>query len=400
MKRAERVVPAFENERRLPEEIMTNSEIFHEKVLSRGGRFQREITPEEVKNSYDAIVGNAQDLIRAAREVVPNVPEIYVDFIYNGNINAVAFKSDNRYFIGIYTGTIFMLRSIIGRMLSDARLFRYAGDASAERSDLGSLTGYTPDADIMYQKEELFTPRDQTRREYAAFLQHHAIMFLVGHELTHILHGHIDYLNARRGAKITSELALLDSRDEEERLERQSLELDADRRSIISRIDSLRMTLKSGSNGIAPWRTNQEDAALLIFDWAISLNILFRLFGDERFSHVDPMGSAYPPLPLRQMMCYASAIEAVDRAWDPRLLPTTKKALKMALQETEFAFATTLGENFNQNMMSERVSKGDLEHSKRIGKYLHTTVTNRLRPYTYEQDSTASHDSREIPPSL
>lgn len=55
------------------------------------------------------------------------------------------------------------------------------------------------------------------------------------------------------------------------------MEVDADRRSIISRIDSLKVTLASGEAQIAPWRPKEKDPGLMIFDWAVSLNILFRL---------------------------------------------------------------------------------------------------------------------------
>jgi hypothetical protein len=364
---------------------MTSAEIFYERVVPRGGRFPRDLVPEAVRKYYDSIEADAQFLINSAREVVSNVPDVHVDFVLNGNINALAFRSGDQYFIGIYTGTIFMLNSMIGRMLSDARLFLYAGDAGLERTDLEPLTDYTPNADVMYQKRGLFAPKDKARRDYAAFLQHHAIMFLVGHELTHILHGHVDYLSVKRGAKITAELALLDSTDEEELLERQCLEFDADRRSITSRIDSLRMTLKSGATQIVTWRPNQEAEFLLMFDWAISINILFRLFGDKRFRIVDPIRAAYPPLPVRQLACFASAIEAVDLAWDPNLKSAAKKVLGMALRETEVAFAITLGEDFNGNPMGDHLSQADSDHLKKIAKYFATTVAERLKPYAYER---------------
>jgi hypothetical protein len=119
---------------------MTSAEIFHETVVPRGGRFPRDLAPEAVRKYYDSIEADAQFLINSAREVVSNVPDVHVDFVLNGNINALAFRSGDQYFIGIYTGTIFMLNSMIGRMLSDARLFLYAGDAGLERTDLEPLT--------------------------------------------------------------------------------------------------------------------------------------------------------------------------------------------------------------------------------------------------------------------
>jgi len=334
----------------------------------------------------------------SARAVVPNAPEIHVDFILNGKINALAFKSHDRYFIGIYTGTLFMLRSVIGRMLSDARLLRYAGDVKLERGDLGSLAGYVPDADVMYKKESLYTPMDPVRCKYAAFLQHHAILFLVGHELTHVLHGHIDYLREKRGELFTAELEWVGNRDEEERIERQCLELDADRRSISSRIDSLRVTVNSGRAGIAPWRTNQEDPGLMIFDWAISLNILFRLFGDLRFSQVEPDRSAYPPLALRRSICEASACEAIDFLWAPSLYKLAIRALFVARMETELSFAKMLGEKFVVDQVRQPIPQIELDHTDKLMKYWNETVCDRLKPFSYEQypSSVLNPESKSI----
>jgi hypothetical protein len=374
---------------------MTNSEIFHDETTPYGGRFQREHAPEAVRRSYDSVEKRANDLIRSARAVVPNVPEIHLDFILNGKINALAFRSHDRYFIGIYTGTLFMLRSVIGRMLSDARLFRFAGDAKSERDDLGPLTGYVPDAEVMYKKEALSTPRDRARRDYAAFLQDQALLFLIGHELTHILHGHIDYLRTKRGEKVTVELEWLGDTDEEGRLERQCMEVDADRRSIASRIDSMRVGLKSGMEQIVSWRPKQEDPGLMIFDWAVSIHILFRLFGDLRFSQVDPAKSAYPSLALRHAICEAAAVQAIDLTWDPLLQSSAVRGLVLARLETELSFARTLGEEFDAaDMVRQRMANLNREHGDKIAMYWNQTLADRLEPFSYER--LASPDSSHV----
>src|SRR5688572_10953116 len=103
---------------------MKDNDLFHTLTASIGGRFPREIAPDKVKAAYDEIAERANDLIAVTRNQLPNLPAIYFDFILNSSINAVAFKAAGRYFIGINTGTVFMLRSVIGRILSDARLFR------------------------------------------------------------------------------------------------------------------------------------------------------------------------------------------------------------------------------------------------------------------------------------
>jgi hypothetical protein len=85
----------------------------------------------------------------------------------------------------------------------------------------------------------------------------------------------------------------------------------------------------------------------MIFDWAISLNILFRLFGDLRFSQVEPARSAYSPLALRRGLCEESAQEAIGILWDPTLRKLTIRALFLARMETELSFAKMLGEEFD-----------------------------------------------------
>src|SRR5580658_3170137 len=98
---------------------MTDSELFNSFTASFGGRFPRDLAPEHARYEYEQIEDWAQDLISAARKELPNLPPIHVDFIRNRTINALAFKANDRYFIGLNTGTVFMLRWLINRMLSD-----------------------------------------------------------------------------------------------------------------------------------------------------------------------------------------------------------------------------------------------------------------------------------------
>jgi hypothetical protein len=363
---------------------MTNSEIFHNETISFGGRFQRERAPENVKSVYGVVEDRAQDLISAARRGLPNLPQIHFDFILNGGINAVAFRSKQGYFIGCYTGTLFMLRSVIGRMLSDSRLFQHVGDAKAERGDLRPLADYVPNAEVMYKREAILTPNDAIRRAYVEFLQDQAIMFLVGHELTHITHGHVDYLRAKRGHRVTTELGWFEQRDQEERFERQCLEQDADRRSIMSRIDSLRLTFDNPNRPPIPWRPTAEHPTEMILDWAISVNILFRLFGDVRFSRTELADYTYPPLPLRRGMCEVAALWSVERIWGPEWKTFAGQALKMARNETESAFSIMLGEEVKVGGLQEAFSKEGAEHATRLQNYWNSTLVELLRPYSYE----------------
>jgi hypothetical protein len=359
---------------------MNNPEIFNSETSYCGGRFDFEhAAREDVKMAYRTVKERAQDLIDAARRVVRGLPEIHFDFILNGEINAVAFKSNERYFIGFNTGTLFLLRCVIGRMLSDSQLFNHIGNAREEREDLGPLTDFVPDAEVIYQRTPLLTPNDAIRRHYATFLQDQAIMFLVGHELTHIIHGHVDYLRAKWGQKVTTELGGVKNRDQEARFERQCLELDADRRSIVSRIDSLRFTFDSPTL-TPPWKQSLEHPVEMIFDWAISIFILFRLFGDIRFSRTELVDSAYPPLLLREGICYTAAAEVASEIWGFEVRPFAYEALRRARIQTELAFARVL--SVGPTPLDPEFVREGPEHLQRLSNYK-TVLDELLRPYAF-----------------
>ena len=116
---------------------MTDAELFDRFVVSNGfgQRFDRNrLTPEQWEMSYGHIVRWAEHLIASARSLVPGLPPIHFDFILSPSVNARAFKDCGRYFIGVNTGTRFMLEFVFFRMLSDARIFHFIGNPAGEQS--------------------------------------------------------------------------------------------------------------------------------------------------------------------------------------------------------------------------------------------------------------------------
>ena len=324
---------------------MQDTDLFHKLTMPMGGRFHREEAPVEARLAYDEIAERANNLIAVTRDQLQTLPPICFDFIQNSSINAVAFKAVGKYFIGINTGTIFMLQSVLGRILSDARLFRRVGDPSKELKDLEPLSDYSTDADEMLRKMALMTPSDPIRASYAWFLQDQAIIFLIGHEISHITSGHVYYLS-KQGHVITKEIDEEGKRDGDEVLQRQAMEMDADGRSIFSRIDSLRVTFENPAMPPLPWAPSAQGPGQLIRDWAVSLNVVFHLFGEKYFTIGELKESNHPPIVLRQIMCNAVAATDIVRTWDHNLEATALESLDAAVGETNDAFATILGLEF------------------------------------------------------
>lgn len=363
---------------------MTDVEIFHHKTKPCGGRLNRDNLPERPRMAYAEIAERAEDLISSARRFLPRLPHIHFDFVHSGEINAIAFRSNDRYFMGLNTGTVFMVRLVIGRMLSDSRLFGTVGNPKDESDDPKPLADYCPNADAMYEKAMLATPKNNVRQAYAHFLQDQAIMFFVGHEIAHITRGHVDYLRTKRGMGFTTELGWFGKRSREKMIERQCLEQDADRRSIISRIDSLGVTYKNPNYPGLPWASSIVGPGQLVFDWSVSVNILFRLFGDVRFSRSELKNSNYPPLPLRRAMCEVAAFLLIQSNWDPSMQVAAREGLALGRHQTEHAFATILGEKVSVAGLRDAFSSSGHDHAIRLEEYWNSKLVEQLRPFSYE----------------
>lgn len=244
---------------------MTDVEIFHRQMIHLGGRII--VTPDNPeKKIYEGIAERARDLISCAMSAVPRLPYIHFDFVFSEKINAYAFKSDGRYFIGLTAGTIFLFNLVIMRMLSDSRLFPDIGNPSGEADNLSPLTNFVPDAEHMYSSGFIPNPpKTAPRLHYANYLVDQALLFLVGHEIAHITLGHVDYLQSKNGTGLIAEIGW-NQNDSEGLIERQCLEMEADMRSVFSRMDSIKQTLSS-SNIVKPsWSDSPLKSANMIYD--------------------------------------------------------------------------------------------------------------------------------------
>src|SRR5205823_3004012 len=132
---------------------------------------------------YKHIRRFAEELVSSARGFINELPPIHVDFVANGMVNAFAFKEEDCYFVGINTGTVFMLEFLFMRMLSDPRLFPNIGIPSEETAQ-PDLTKCIPSAGEMasagYRSSH---PKNRARHYYASLMFEQAMLFLVGHEL-------------------------------------------------------------------------------------------------------------------------------------------------------------------------------------------------------------------------
>lgn len=361
---------------------MSVTQTFDDATRSLGGRLPREAATDHVRAVLESVEADAQDLIAAARRDLPALPDVHVDFIANSHVNAVAFQADRHYFIGIQAGTVLLLQQVIGRLLADARLFPDIGTPGIERHDLAPLT-QSSDALALLAQELPLRPVDAVRQQYAEFLEHQALMFLVGHELAHITCGHVAYLQARRTEPLTVEIGGLTGRGEGERIERQALEQHADTRSIYSRIDSLRFTFTNPNRQVALWRVDATHPVHLLADWALSVHLMFHLFGDVRFTGAALDRTPYPPLAVRRLAGDMLALSAVQRLFGVDVQPFALHALKRARRETNIAVASLFGRVVEPDITTAE-EEALQAHARRLNACLFEELVPVLRPFAHE----------------
>lgn len=359
---------------------MNLESVFDENVEELGGRFRVEEKSPEVQAGYKLITDQANELIGSAREAIPELPHIHFDYILNGNVNAVAFRRSGHYFIGIHTGTIFLLRLIIGRMLSDQSLFLSVGNPKDEAGDLSPIKGYSLDADDLYIENPILSPRNEERRVYGSAVMDFALTFLLGHEIAHITRGHLDYVASKSHASFISEICFHGLQTEELMLERQAIECDADQRSVASRVDSLRLTSLHAS--LPSLLNSQDPRHMLIQLWAVALNITFRLFGDIKFTKQELRNSPYPPLSMRRIMAGLSTLTNVEYNWDRELKDVTMEIFQKAYSTVENAFGVILDADISTESMGSALTHQS--HMEDIVNYWNNVVRIKCQKFAYE----------------
>jgi hypothetical protein len=120
--------------------------------------------------------------------------------ISDASMRAFASRNDEGYLIGLHAGTVVYLYNLCRAMLSCGKVFPVIGP------------GQTVDFDLDYNKIAIFAPvkmfqgLDNKKRDRVAYiLFRQAIIWLMSHELSHIMHGHVDYCNSTGVLSVTTD---------------------------------------------------------------------------------------------------------------------------------------------------------------------------------------------------
>jgi len=356
---------------------------FHEAMKSHGGRLPWELLPPTAK-TIPAVYELAQALVSRANKVYPFLPSIQFDFINSNAINGIACKSNDEYFIGITGGTVTLLQLIMHRMLADPTLFTNVGDPTKEEANPPHIKEFTPNAlELSGTGTKVSIPKDKVRWSYSCNLINWAALFLVGHEIAHISCGHVDYFDSNNGTPFLAELGW-NAAKAIKPMERQAMEGQADQYSFAGLLGIA--FEKSSTNSNASTRDQLANLFRRVFEYSFSANVLFRLFGDERFVGSDLAADSYPPIGLRRRIIYGGGCDLARRNLTSDRQDIVQRALEAGMFAVEHAFATVVGEEVSVAGLEDAFSSEGQEHFKLLVELGEKEFAAKLKPFSYDRD--------------
>jgi hypothetical protein len=295
--------------------MKTPVEIFDEWIIAANGQLAPRLSPipAEIAPPFVDQLKRFQIRIEEVRRYFSpgrNI-EIYADFLDNGTCNAAAGVFGKMGLIGINKGAIMLPFELFQRMFSHPLvMFGLGGDFPKEKRGPQHGEGIPDDYDTLIaarkragRKPLPKPPINPVRRAVALMCIDLAWGFLMNHELIHIIHGHVEYLQNTQAIPLLLEISpshpsvVLSSSD----LDYQTIELWADSKAA----EIVLGGLFSKSYG-PTLETHFGDVERKLFLWGFTMFALFRVWGFR----MDPLklhGELHPPTIVRFQLLMAQA---------------------------------------------------------------------------------------------
>lgn len=245
-----------------------------------------------------------------------NSPRVHISFLINNKLGAVAAKDKESgdYFIGLYIGSVWVLRAFFSAMLCSPKVLTWVGDVSVEEvSKLDNpfmINTETLMEFLNANPDQRLVPNDPVRWDAAQILTSYAMQFLALHELGHIVRGHVDYYNllaeespihkllADSGAQVLPNVDQLG-------LKLQAMEWDADY------FATFHGALASYQVHNVPLSTEENKEVLEL--WLFAIYSTFRLLSLFPYNANVLASRSHPPAGIRMNMVLNVAGEQIDR---------------------------------------------------------------------------------------
>jgi len=321
-------------------------------------------------------------LFRAGHKI-----NIYVDFVDSGELNAVADVRELWGLVGLLRGTVLLPLDMFSRMLAHPKVLPDIGDPSKESMHAQHTEGLVPDFDQLTasrrsagQSPEPLSPVDPLRSRFASLAAEIAYDFLVLHELSHIMYGHCEYLQAKNGIPFILEVAHRSPTDAQDNRLRQAIEFHADKCSAHIGLSSMLSFSNEVPSAFAPIYSTPEQR---LFLWCFAISGVFRLWG----LRIDPSeldAEGYPPTALRFDMAMRVA-HGMLRDKHPKLAAGFKTICHDAQDELDSAVVQIGGNRLAREDVIHLNDARTDSHVRAVFRYANRTLVPALEKYSYLQ---------------
>ncbi|MDH4162533.1 MAG: hypothetical protein OEW15_07565 [Nitrospirota bacterium] len=352
---------------------------FHDAMRLYGGRLNHEHLEESGITLIEAYRTRAERLIASARRDHPRLPAIHFDYVNNNSLNAYAFKWGGDYFIGITWGAFTILRLLFMRMLADKNALLTIGDPNREGNNLlplDKMITIGPSVQLPSTGRLVVgAPQDPTRLQFAVTAFETAFSFLIRHEITHILHGHLSH------PLVASTEALLPEfgwqpKTASASSTRQVLEYDADRYASIG-------LAKSFMSHISTAQNNSIDHRAFMTETFVGIGSMFRLFGDASASGLDLGTLPYPPVRYRQYISMTGFCDYLNMAANKTLFELSQAVFTESFAAIENAFPNFTKVEPSIEGLNEVLSANGRRHIQWLFDEWQNRVKGELLPYSF-----------------
>jgi hypothetical protein len=347
-----------------------------------GPRIVGSAFPPPVAEEYDRYLRRVRSFVDSAKAELPRLTPVYADFVQNPEFNAQAVPAGGMHLIVIFDGMPVVTTAIVRRMLADCRLFRHVGNVGVEADALPLYSRITPNASELLKTITAVAPKDDHRLIYCYHLQNTVFDFIAAHELTHIAHGHIAYMNAEYGRPMIDELNWKPGTPKGS-LEVQTMEMDADFNSAKLMMQTIDRLWKERATLPPPMKEYYADRPKAVYDAGVAICIMCRMFGDESISGVDLTRSEHPPMRWRQMWILNTLGNYVEQLWGEDLVQPGTDAISRALTDVEEAFETITGGKQSVEGLHEAWGPAGRDYAQSLADSWNGTLKAKLPKYAY-----------------
>ncbi|HUE13800.1 MAG TPA: hypothetical protein VMR25_06530 [Planctomycetaceae bacterium] len=273
------------------------------------------------------------------------MPPIHFDWIENDDVNACAFGESGKYFVGINAGTLVYLHLLFSRLLSHPRILSQIGKASTEDESRVPPAAITLGPGNLHSSAfKPVIPKDPDRQFHYEYLNNVAMSFIVSHEITHLIHGHIAYGDDRRGQRSITERRWKKG-EREPAITSQTLEMDADMGAAVAQSGFvMRLSTDPALRPIGKLARLFQTPEEAMYHLAFGICPFFRMFGDDSVPAADDDIETYPPWRVRELIAIASATYYISRRWNDEIALKCQQAMKEAIIQSETAYSLVTGE--------------------------------------------------------